>query len=109
MNSPRFTITGGSGGYYVNEDGSALSSVSGAYAIDGSGNVSAISGTPYVITGSGTEVLASPGSTGDSFTVSGTGNGHNVGMSQWGAYAMAQAGKTYVDILKFYYTGVEIR
>ena len=109
VNSPRFTITGGSGGYYVNEDGSALSSVSGAYAIDGSGNVSAISGTPYVITGSGTEVLASPGSTGDSFTVSGTGNGHNVGMSQWGAYAMAQAGKTYVDILKFYYTGVEIR
>ena len=71
--------------------------------------MSAISGTPHFITGSGTEVLTSSGSVGDSFVVTGTGNGHNVGMSQWGAYAMAQAGKTYVDILKFYYTGVEIR
>lgn len=42
-------------------------------------------------------------------TFTGSGYGHGVGMSQWGAYAMAQAGKTYVDILKFYYTGVEIR
>jgi stage II sporulation protein D len=36
------------------------------------------------------------------------GNGHRVGMSQYGAETMAQAGKTYVEILKWYYTGVEI-
>ena len=36
------------------------------------------------------------------------GYGHNVGMSQWGARAMAKAGSGYVDILKHYYTGIEI-
>jgi stage II sporulation protein D len=38
----------------------------------------------------------------------GHGWGHGVGMSQWGAYQMAIEGKGYLDILKFYYTGVEI-
>lgn len=37
-----------------------------------------------------------------------TGYGHGVGMSQWGANGMAKAGKSYSDILKHYYTGVEI-
>lgn len=37
-----------------------------------------------------------------------TGYGHGVGMSQYGAQAMAQAGKTYVDILKHYYKGTEV-
>lgn len=44
----------------------------------------------------------------ESYTFNGSGWGHSVGMSQWGAYAMAQAGRTYKDILQFYYTGVEI-
>jgi len=30
-------------------------------------------------------------------------------MSQYGAKAMAEAGKNYIDILKFYYTGVEVK
>ena len=29
-------------------------------------------------------------------------------MSQWGAYAMAQKAFTYDQILKFYFTGIEI-
>ena len=37
------------------------------------------------------------------------GNGHGVGMSQYGAYAMANEGYTYDQILKYYYTGVEIK
>ena len=36
------------------------------------------------------------------------GYGHRVGMSQYGADAMALAGKNYTEILKHYYTGVEI-
>lgn len=36
------------------------------------------------------------------------GYGHGVGMSQWGANVMAKEGKTYKEILKHYYTGVEI-
>ncbi|MCR4693340.1 MAG: stage II sporulation protein D [Firmicutes bacterium] len=37
-----------------------------------------------------------------------TGFGHGVGMSQYGANYLAQQGKTYQEILKTYYTGVEI-
>ena len=36
------------------------------------------------------------------------GYGHGVGMSQWGANIMASQGKKYNEILKHYYTGVEI-
>lgn len=36
------------------------------------------------------------------------GYGHGVGMSQWGANGMAERGSTYEEILKHYYTGVEI-
>ena len=56
--------------------------------------------------------LSASGSSGSSggsqFVITGTGNGHNVGMSQYGAKAMAELGYTYVDILNFYYTGVTI-
>ena len=40
--------------------------------------------------------------------VSGTGDGHGVGMSQWGAQNMAGAGKNYQEILKFYYPGIAV-
>lgn len=36
------------------------------------------------------------------------GYGHGVGMSQWGANAMAKSGDKYSDILKHYYSGVDI-
>ena len=37
-----------------------------------------------------------------------TGYGHGVGMSQYGANAMAEAGSTWREILEHYYTGVTI-
>lgn len=37
------------------------------------------------------------------------GYGHRVGMSQYGANAMAAAGSEYTEILKHYYTGVTIK
>ena len=43
------------------------------------------------------------------FTIKGGGWGHNVGMSQYGAYAMAQYhGYNYRQILRFYYQGANI-
>lgn len=45
---------------------------------------------------------------GSSILVITEGYGHGVGMSQWGANGMAQAGYNYIDILKHYYTGVEV-
>lgn len=41
-------------------------------------------------------------------TVWGGGWGHNVGMSQYGAHGRARAGQTFLQILKAYYTGVDI-
>lgn len=43
-----------------------------------------------------------------SYTFTGSGWGHSVGMSQWGAYAMARQGFDYEEILQFYFTGIEI-
>ena len=42
------------------------------------------------------------------FIFSGSGNGHGVGMSQWGAYGMTLQGSRYQDILKYYYQGIDI-
>ena len=41
--------------------------------------------------------------------VIGSGSGHGVGMSQWGAKAMAEKGSSYREILKHYYTGIQIK
>ena len=43
------------------------------------------------------------------FTFSVTGYGHGVGMSQYGANAMAEAGSTWQEIVLHYYTGVSIQ
>ena len=40
--------------------------------------------------------------------ITGHGYGHGVGMSQWGAKALAELGYTYVMILKYYYQGTEV-
>ncbi len=42
------------------------------------------------------------------FTITTKGYGHGVGMSQYGANSMAESGKTYKEILSYYYSGVEI-
>ncbi|MGB4438939.1 MAG: stage II sporulation protein D [Sedimentibacter sp.] len=46
--------------------------------------------------------------TGNEIEIVTTGYGHGVGMSQWGADGMADEGFNYKEILKHYYTGVEI-
>ncbi|MDQ1559843.1 MAG: stage sporulation protein [Pyrinomonadaceae bacterium] len=43
-----------------------------------------------------------------SFVFTGRGWGHGVGMCQVGAYGMARAGLSYEQILKNYYTGIEL-
>lgn len=45
---------------------------------------------------------------GDQVSFSGRGFGHGVGLSQWGAYAMADDGRTAEEIIEKYYPGVEI-
>lgn len=45
---------------------------------------------------------------GDKVIITTKGWGHGVGMSQYGANEMAKEGKSYKDIIKYYYQGVEI-
>ena len=42
------------------------------------------------------------------WVIYGCGYGHNVGLSQWGAYAMASLDHTYEEILAFYYPGTKL-
>lgn len=112
--SMRFTISGGGSGagWTVNRSGDTLTSLSGVYTVSGKGLVGLFGGgNAYVVTSSGTSVLqpsGGTGGTGNGITITGTGWGHGVGMSQYGAKAMAEQGYTYEDILLFYYTGISL-
>lgn len=55
-----------------------------------------------------TFIAISPASAVESFTFTGSGFGHGVGLSQIGAKAMAVSGQSAEDILKYYYTGVVV-
>ncbi len=61
----------------------------------------------------GERVLWSPGFTwrleGADMVFEGRGNGHGVGMCQWGARAMAERGRGYREILTKYYPGCKLR
>ena len=53
-------------------------------------------------------IFISPASAVESFTFTGNGYGHGVGMSQIGGKAMALEGKSAEEIIKYYYTGVVV-
>jgi stage II sporulation protein D len=46
--------------------------------------------------------------TGDTVHFYGRGWGHATGMTQWGAYGLALLGRSYVDILEYYYTNTNV-
>lgn len=74
-----------------------------AIAVTGGAPASAASAAGAIVAVSGNQVTLPSG-----IVVSGGGFGHAVGMSQWGAYGMAQLGTKYVDILTHYYTGARV-
>ena len=113
LGSMRFTVSGGGkNSYFINSPASSVTTVTGLYTISGDGTAQPYGGADrdtYVITSSGVSTLPTNSSSGsNSFTFSGAGSGHNVGLSQWGAMAMAEQGMDYRDILEFYYTGVTV-
>lgn len=71
------------------------STVHHAYIFDGTAT-RRIDSTPTIVRG------------GSGITLLGRGWGHGVGMSQMGAEGMARAGYSFMDILRHYYTGVQI-
>ncbi len=42
------------------------------------------------------------------YVITGTGSGHNIGLSQEGARSMAEQGFDYEEIIEFYFTGAEV-
>ena len=108
------------GSIFVNDPALILNPNSVFYAISGSGAATVVpGGSKYAITESGSiEIVSGENITVESsgngmingvFYISGSGRGHSLGMSQWGAYSMAEYhGKSFIDIIKFYYTGVEV-
>ncbi len=48
------------------------------------------------------------GSSSTAFVLTGGGWGHGVGMSQWGAFGQAKAGRSYDQILAYYYRGTTL-
>jgi stage II sporulation protein D len=85
------------------------------YLVSGNGSISMIGGAANatVLSADGTETVSLRGYTSGTITASsylikGSGWGHNVGMSQYGAKAMAELGMSYLDILNFYYEGADI-
>jgi stage II sporulation protein D len=80
----------------------------GGYAVTNGSRTTTLSfkSNAKVLTSAGTyQIPTSP----TSYTVYGKGFGHGLGLSQYGAKAMADSGFNYEEILKYYYTGVEIK
>lgn len=114
--SQRFTIeaAGVTGTQLYINDGNTPAENGSLYAIGSGGSIQEIntSGGISVLTSGGVEEVSATVSGGTisapAYVVTGSGWGHNVGMSQYGALAMAKLGFTCEDIIKFYYTGVSI-
>lgn len=66
-------------------------------AWNGAGTITATSDSP-----------ADPCGGPESFSITGTGYGHGVGLSQWGALGMARAGKSAAEIVTHYFTGTSV-
>lgn len=118
VSSMRFDINGrrgGTGGLSVNGTGQ-LASLDGVSVISGGGSLGTLRGnSASAITSSGTVTVSAEasqppagGSGSGNFVITGTGNGHNVGLSQYGAKAMAELGYSSREILNFYYTDITI-
>ena len=99
---------------FVNNNGGSVDfSYDNIYAIGQSGASKLGGGKISILTASGKTVFDTAAKkntapTETSFIVSGTGWGHNVGLSQNGAKAMALNGYSAEDIIRFYYTDIEI-
>ncbi len=87
-------------------------SMQNAYVIGSSGVVKKIDSSASDIYMQGTNLTNKVGEksaySGESFVIQGSGWGHGVGMSQYGAKGMAEAGFKYDEILKYYYTGTRL-
>jgi len=133
VDSIRFTVNGETANaatgstadkaFAINEEGK-YKTLDGYYVVSGDGTISLldVSKDVYVITGDGDidalleqDPDAGTNKGGGTVTVSastyefeGSGWGHQMGMSQFGAYAMANLGFAFDEICEFYYPGTKV-
>ena len=121
VKSMRFGINGSMPGgektvYYINGEKNTVNTLEGVSVLSGSGMLGKLEGDAFtVLTSSGTTKIENNGTGRPSvnkqdgvFVIEGVGSGHNLGMSQYGARAMAELGYSYQEILQFYYTDITI-
>ncbi len=91
---------------YAMDKSKSKSKTNSHYAVDSKGKTTTLNGEFSMISGTGTATYTPGVVTG--YTFSGGGWGHGVGMSQYGAKGMADAGFGYAEILAHYYPGTEL-
>jgi len=95
----RFSIAGAGSTRNKPEDGGAV------YVAGATGEARQTGAGLFILNGSG-RLRAATSEPGFRFT--GSGNGHGVGLSQWGARGLAEQGYDYRQILTYYYKDVTI-
>jgi len=106
---------GNQGDILLNGSGT-LGSLEGIYSLSGSGTAAPVDGECYIITGIGDVSKLDAGGnssggvtvSGSTYTFNGGGYGHQIGMSQFGANAMARRGFGFEEIVTFYFPGVQV-
>jgi stage II sporulation protein D len=112
--SHRYTINGGSPEESININGVQVS-INGLYA-QGDGKKAKkvdLDDGLMALTADGLEdiTITKPEkveNTDGKYTITGTGSGHNIGLSQEGAKSMANLGFTFEEIIAFYFTGAQV-
>ena len=114
VGSHRYTINGGSAEETVNINGTQVA-LDDLYALGEGKKAKEINldDNLVALTANGLEAvtITEPAQVENKdgvYVISGTGSGHNIGMSQEGARSMAELGFTCEEIIEFYFTGAKV-
>lgn len=109
-------VSGGTSSWKISNGSSVVSSDSDCYVMNGNGTIDKLDGdSVYASNGTSTVQLGSSQAeevetvTGGTVCFNGYGYGHGVGMPQDSAIEMAKQGFTYDEILKYFFTDIELK
>ncbi len=112
LRSQKYTIsTSNTPTAVVYASGNSGSKQLSSFSAIGSGGISSSGANIYVAGSNGTKSYTSSSNQSipsGTYVLNGMGWGHGIGMSQWGAKAMADKGFNYKEILDFYYNGTTL-
>lgn len=121
-NVPNTPTSNNNSNIYIQADSSRLNKSLNSINVIGADNILKNAFNPLYALGANSQIVkyskdfqssnlnsANTVNSSNTFVLNGRGLGHGVGMSQFGAKGMAEAGMSYIDILKHYYTDVTIQ